>query len=44
VVAISLPGYGFSEAPHKQGFAAKQYAEVIIPPFLFLLMFTDIHT
>ncbi|OAX44299.1 alpha/beta-hydrolase [Rhizopogon vinicolor AM-OR11-026] len=28
VVAISLPGYGFSEAPHKQGFAAKQYAEV----------------
>ena len=29
VVAISLPGYGFSEAPHKQGFAAKQYAEVV---------------
>ncbi|KAJ8587264.1 alpha/beta-hydrolase [Rhizopogon salebrosus TDB-379] len=28
VVAISLPGYGFSEAPRKQGFAAKQYAEV----------------
>ncbi|OAX44298.1 alpha/beta-hydrolase [Rhizopogon vinicolor AM-OR11-026] len=27
-VAISLPGYGFSEAPLKQGFAAKQYAEV----------------
>ncbi|OJA19659.1 hypothetical protein AZE42_02812 [Rhizopogon vesiculosus] len=28
VVAISLPGFGFSEAPRKQGFAAKQYAEV----------------
>ena len=30
MVAISLPGYGFSEAPHKQGFAVKQYAEVIL--------------
>jgi len=28
VVAFSLPGYGFSEAPRKQGFAATQYAEV----------------
>ncbi|KAI9464699.1 Alpha/Beta hydrolase protein [Boletus coccyginus] len=28
VVALSLPGYGFSEAPRKQGFAGKQYAEV----------------
>jgi len=28
VVALSLPGYGFSEAPRKQGFAVKQYAEV----------------
>ncbi|OJA12829.1 hypothetical protein AZE42_04238 [Rhizopogon vesiculosus] len=28
VVAISLPGYGFSEAPRKQAFAMKQYAEV----------------
>lgn len=28
VVALSLPGYGFSEAPRKQGFAIKQYAEV----------------
>ncbi|EIM85821.1 alpha/beta-hydrolase [Stereum hirsutum FP-91666 SS1] len=28
VVAFSLPGYGFSEAPHKPGFAGKQYAEV----------------
>ncbi|KAN0088172.1 Alpha/Beta hydrolase fold [Tylopilus felleus] len=28
VVALSLPGYGFSEAPRKQGFSYKQYAEV----------------
>ncbi|KAF8141469.1 Alpha/Beta hydrolase protein [Boletus edulis] len=28
VVALSLPGYGFSEAPRKQGFSNKQFAEV----------------
>ena len=28
VVALSLPGYGFSEAPKKKGFAGAQYAEV----------------
>ena len=28
VVALSLPGYGFSEAPKKKGFAIPQYAEV----------------
>ncbi|KAF5373139.1 hypothetical protein D9758_001462 [Tetrapyrgos nigripes] len=28
VVAFSLPGYGFSEAPKKSGFAAKHYAEI----------------
>ncbi|KAJ7081575.1 Alpha/Beta hydrolase protein [Mycena belliarum] len=28
VVAMSLPGYGFSEAPSKKGFALAQYAEV----------------
>ncbi|KXN83139.1 Putative epoxide hydrolase [Leucoagaricus sp. SymC.cos] len=28
VVAISLPGYGFSEAPQKRGFAIKQYAAI----------------
>ncbi|KAF9568764.1 alpha/beta-hydrolase, partial [Agrocybe pediades] len=28
VVALSLPGYGFSEAPKKKGFAIAQYAEV----------------
>ncbi|KAF9233470.1 Alpha/Beta hydrolase protein [Melanogaster broomeanus] len=28
VVALSLPGYGFSEAPRKQGFKGVQYAEV----------------
>ncbi|KAH9846434.1 alpha/beta-hydrolase [Lenzites betulinus] len=28
VVAISLPGFGFSEAPKKPGFAGRQYAEV----------------
>ncbi|KAI0671065.1 alpha/beta-hydrolase [Trametes maxima] len=29
VVAISLPGFGFSEAPKKPGFAGRQYAEVL---------------
>ncbi|KAJ7064330.1 Alpha/Beta hydrolase protein [Mycena amicta] len=28
VVALSLPGYGFSEAPKKRGFQTEQYAEV----------------
>ncbi|KAF7332854.1 EHN domain-containing protein [Mycena venus] len=28
VVALSLPGYGFSEAPTKKGFRIAQYAEV----------------
>ncbi|KIM43413.1 hypothetical protein M413DRAFT_444239 [Hebeloma cylindrosporum] len=28
VVALSLPGYGFSEGPKKRGFAIDQYAEV----------------
>ncbi|EMD39696.1 hypothetical protein CERSUDRAFT_81075 [Gelatoporia subvermispora B] len=28
VVALSLPGYGFSEAPKKPGFAQAQFAEV----------------
>ncbi|EIW59623.1 alpha/beta-hydrolase [Trametes versicolor FP-101664 SS1] len=28
VVALSLPGFGFSEAPKKPGFAGPQYAEV----------------
>jgi hypothetical protein len=28
VVAISLPGYGFSEAPSKKNFGLDQYAEV----------------
>ncbi len=28
VVAPSLPGFGFSEAPKKKGFATAQYAEV----------------
>ncbi|KAG1742737.1 Alpha/Beta hydrolase protein [Suillus paluster] len=28
VVALSLPGFGFSEGPHKPGFALDQYAEV----------------
>uniref|UniRef100_A0A8H7XQQ2 Epoxide hydrolase N-terminal domain-containing protein n=1 Tax=Psilocybe cubensis TaxID=181762 RepID=A0A8H7XQQ2_PSICU len=28
VVALSLPGFGFSEAPRKRGFAFDQYAEV----------------
>jgi hypothetical protein len=28
VVAFSLPGYGFSDAPKKKGFATDQYAEV----------------
>jgi hypothetical protein len=29
VVAMGLPGYGFSEAPKKKGFQAAQYAEVV---------------
>ncbi|KAG6847537.1 hypothetical protein H0H93_007531 [Arthromyces matolae] len=28
VVALSLPGYGFSQAPSKKGFSTAQYAEV----------------
>ncbi|EIM87325.1 epoxide hydrolase [Stereum hirsutum FP-91666 SS1] len=28
VVAIGLPGFGFSEGPHKKGFAIDQYTEV----------------
>jgi pimeloyl-ACP methyl ester carboxylesterase len=28
VVALSLPGYGFSDAPKKKGFAISQFAEV----------------
>ncbi|KJA17980.1 hypothetical protein HYPSUDRAFT_45697 [Hypholoma sublateritium FD-334 SS-4] len=28
VVALSLPGFGFSEAPKKKGFSLKQFAEV----------------
>lgn len=28
VVAFSLPGYGFSEAPKKKGFSVAQFAEV----------------
>ena len=27
VVTFSLPGFGFSEAPRKKGFALAQYAE-----------------
>ncbi|CDO72047.1 hypothetical protein BN946_scf184943.g82 [Trametes cinnabarina] len=29
VVALSLPGFGFSEAPKKAAFAGRQYAEVL---------------
>ena len=29
VVALSLPNFGFSEAPKKKGFGAHQYAEVM---------------
>ena len=28
VVALSLPGFGFSEAPKKKGFSVKCHAEV----------------
>jgi hypothetical protein len=37
VVALSLPGFGFSEAPRKQGFGINQYAEVITIRHTFLL-------
>ena len=30
VVAFSLPGFGFSEAPKKKGFSILQFAEVIV--------------
>jgi len=30
VVAFSLPGYGFSEAPRKNGFHISQYEEVCV--------------
>ena len=30
VVAMSLPGYAFSEGPKKKGFSIAQYAEVYI--------------
>ncbi|KAL1950156.1 hypothetical protein VTO73DRAFT_5279 [Trametes versicolor] len=29
VVALDLPGFGFSEAPKKPGFAGRQYAELV---------------
>ena len=32
VVALSLPGYGFSTAPTKKGFGLVQYAEVCGEP------------
>lgn len=43
VVALSLPGYGFSEAPRKQGFAIKQYAEVCSLYKLCVQSFTFTH-
>lgn len=30
VVALSLPGFGFSEAPNRRGFHLNQYAEVSV--------------
>ena len=42
-VAISLPGFGFSEAPRKKGFAGDQYTEVSGSLF-FLSALNDIHT
>ena len=30
VVALSLPGFGFSEAPKRKGFSILQFAEVIV--------------
>lgn len=38
VVAFSLPGYGFSEAPKKKGFGAAQYAEVRVSIFFTINM------
>ena len=32
VVALGLPGFGFSEAPKKKGFEFTQYAEVRTNP------------
>ncbi|KAG2065318.1 alpha/beta-hydrolase [Suillus decipiens] len=36
VVVLSLPGYGFLEAPRKAGFGVNQYAEVAHKPMIVL--------
>ncbi len=41
VVALSLPGYGFSEAPKKPGFKGPQYAEVRQGPTRIVIYTTD---
>lgn len=38
VVAFSLPGFGFSEAPKKTGFGISQYAEVSPSSMIMLLL------
>lgn len=43
VVALSLPGFGFSEGAHKPGFAAEQYAEVSFAWFISRLGLDTFH-
>ena len=38
VVALSLPGYGFSTAPTKKGFITAQYAEVSLLDILLMAL------
>ncbi|KAI9064689.1 alpha/beta-hydrolase [Trametes sanguinea] len=41
VVALSLPGFGFSEAPKKPGFAGRQYAEVVFNKLMLSLGYEE---
>ena len=41
VVALSLPGYAFSEAPRNKGFSGPQYAEVCLGLFNCLQLIDD---
>ena len=44
VVAISLPGFGFSSAPEKKGFSLPQYAEVRVPSLYAEQLYVEFHT
>lgn len=44
LVALSLPGYGFSEAPRKKGFDGNCYAEVRLSPLMSTFRCMTLHT